>query len=242
MRLTLLLLCVGTASAVAPGELIVHVNTGELDSWEVDSFQPDHSYYSFLDITETAAENATNFVNSFNPPFEHHADTPWAISTVYSASSDSNEYSRNDWFKGSGETTGANGFVRFVVEDVDRVLPSSGNTARFALAMNSGDVVDASSGSYRTTAATHLEFTDSDLLNESTAHTSPFYTGVSFRMNSLTHYGWVLWDPNDSFGLPLAWAYETEANVGATIVPIPAPGGAALLGFGALAAARRRRA
>ena len=65
--------------------------------------------------------------------------------------------------------------------------------------------------------------------------------GVRLMMDGAAHYGWihVLWGSPGSYR-PLMWAYETEANTPA-LVTVPAPGAAALLGFGALAGGRRRR-
>ena len=66
------------------------------------------------------------------------------------------------------------------------------------------------------------------------------FLGLEFEGGGQTHYGWVFLDSYARGALIIRVAYESEAGV-AIQVPIPEPGGAALLLTGNLIFALRRR-
>ncbi|MEM8944003.1 MAG: PEP-CTERM sorting domain-containing protein [Planctomycetota bacterium] len=70
------------------------------------------------------------------------------------------------------------------------------------------------------------------------------YIGLSFPINSVTHFGWIRVDIDNAAGTFLIkdWAYEDAAGVGIPAGAIPEPGTLGLLAAGAcgLAAMRRR--
>jgi len=70
----------------------------------------------------------------------------------------------------------------------------------------------------------------------------PTYLGVQFNPGDGTHYGWIGVERTGQEVDAFAWGYETEVGVSIPAGAVPEPGSLALLAFGALAAAGRRRA
>ncbi|MBN1556379.1 MAG: PEP-CTERM sorting domain-containing protein [Phycisphaerae bacterium] len=72
---------------------------------------------------------------------------------------------------------------------------------------------------------------------------SLYYLGVSFKLDSQTHYGWIAaqYDRNANKLFISGYAYETEVDTPIKAGATPEPTTLTLLGFGALALRRRKR-
>jgi len=231
---TLITAAIAASLAGAAGaELQVFLNDGDLGGW-IGDYSNSKGFKSFLDITADATANASNQTEPFTPPFDEHADVPWAVSTYSTYSVTNHPSTEGHRLYGSAETPA----VRFLTETTDRTVGAA--SRRFARALSVGDVVDAGSGPYLDRAQTYYEYADSPVDPvESYSLGELYFTGLQFQMAGETHYGWILWDGARN-PTPFAWAYETEAGVGARVINIPAPGAAMLFGLAAAATRRRR--
>jgi hypothetical protein len=216
---TLFALGAMATATIARSDIVVFDNSDGTFFWEQGYVG--YSTGTFLDITQPATQSGERLPNTFGSWFSVGEGTPhWNIASI----------------RGDGP-------ARVVAEDEPTVLIDETGTAQdfyFVRELGIGDIV-APDMNFATRPPT---FVGNSYTNPDTyvPIDLPAYIGVSFEIDSATHYGWILveWANNDYDHpvRPLAWAYETDAN---TPIRIPGPGGLTLLGLAAVLGPRRRR-